>query len=534
MRVRDVLEHPLFQRAALRAGAPGLDREVTWVHVVDQPDPAAWVRRGQLVLTTGHALTGDAARQRAVLQTLADTGIAGLVLAVPTYFTAFPDAMIETANELALPLIEIPWEVPFVDVTEALHRIVLREQYAVVEASELVHRKLTRAAVSFRGLQDLAESLGELLHRAVAVEAADGTLLAHHRLDGAEDEVRVTTIATGRRDPSYVNYVRALDMDAALRQAEGPLRIPGTSDGRIAARVVCPVRLLSELVGYVWIIEGAAALSELDLRAAEHAATVAALHLAHRRELWRTEQRLGATLLDTLLELDGPPAGGLLERARLAGLRDDAPWRLVQVALPYALPLGEADLRSRDQIAVRWRGRLLDEGGPALVTTHLEHVIALVPAETDVRRIAEDQGLDKHRVLVSTPGHRLEEVRPRALDLQAMLAHVHDTGVHDHADFLLPRVLAGDARAKHELVSRMIGALEGAQGGETLRATLVELCRYGFQLNLTANALGVHISTLRYRLERLQDVLGHDLSNPETRFLLQLTFAVQRYGVAAA
>lgn len=528
MRVQDVINHELFQRATVRTSTVGLHREVSWVHVVDQPDPASWVRQGQLVLTTGQGLLGNESRQRAILRELSKVGVAGVVLAVPTHFDAFPSYMVDVALEMELPLIEIPWEIPFVGLTEALHRIILNEQYQVIEASERIHSSLTKAAVSFRGLNDLADALGGLLGRSVVIEAADGSLLAYFKQDD-EDSIRSITIETGRSAPAFAEYINRLGLQCVIEQATGPLRVPGTSDEEIAARVVCPVNLLDELVGYVWIIEGQTPLSELDLRAAEHAATIAALHLSHQRELLRTEHRLGATLLDTLLELDGEPSSELKERAHLMGLKSNRPWRLVQISLQFPLPLTEANLRERDQIALRWRNRLIDDGNATLVTTHLQHIIALTSDRASLRRLVQEEGLARFRVLISAPGINLKDVRARNMDIKAMQFHVRDEGIHEHDELLVPRVLAGDTVAKKEFIARMVGKLERIRGGAALRETLKVLCAQGFNLKSSAEALNIHISTLRYRLERLDDLLGHDINDPKTRFLLQLCFEILTY-----
>jgi hypothetical protein len=44
----------------------------------------------------------------------------------------------------------------------------------------------------------------------------------------------------------------------------------------------------------------------------------------------------------------------------------------------------------------------------------------------------------------------------------------------------------------------------------------------GGNYDLTAKTLSLHRSTLRYRLQRIRDISGHDLNNPDTRFNLQL------------
>jgi DNA-binding PucR family transcriptional regulator len=51
------------------------------------------------------------------------------------------------------------------------------------------------------------------------------------------------------------------------------------------------------------------------------------------------------------------------------------------------------------------------------------------------------------------------------------------------------------------------------------------LTRYfecGGNYDATAKALGIHRSTLKYRLQRIRDVSGHDLGAPEASFNLAL------------
>ena len=60
--VSDVLALPVIQqgRAAVVAGAGGLDRRVRWVHVAEIADIGPLLKGGELVLTTGIALPDDA------------------------------------------------------------------------------------------------------------------------------------------------------------------------------------------------------------------------------------------------------------------------------------------------------------------------------------------------------------------------------------------------------------------------------------------------------------------------------------------
>ncbi|MDQ4104323.1 MAG: helix-turn-helix domain-containing protein, partial [Actinomycetota bacterium] len=52
--------------------------------------------------------------------------------------------------------------------------------------------------------------------------------------------------------------------------------------------------------------------------------------------------------------------------------------------------------------------------------------------------------------------------------------------------------------------------------------TLFEYLECGGSYDAAAASLSVHRNTLKYRLQRIREVSGHDLSCPDTRFNLQL------------
>jgi PucR family transcriptional regulator, purine catabolism regulatory protein len=187
MLLREALSLPALRRAQVVAGATGLSAEVRSVHMVDHPDMLPWVRPHQLLLTTGYAWPHDAPAQHALVTALAAAGLAAIGLAVPHFFDHFPPPARDAAEAAGLPLLEIPWEIPFAQITEELHRVILAEQAATIARSEAIHRILTQAATEGRSLQDVAETLRGLLQRAVSIVDAEGRVLAWSPLADAGD-----------------------------------------------------------------------------------------------------------------------------------------------------------------------------------------------------------------------------------------------------------------------------------------------------------------------------------------------------------
>src|SRR6185295_5625933 len=89
------------------AGEANLDAPVRWVHISELADPTPWLSGGELLLTTGLAVTSPEA-QRDYINQLADHGLAGLGFGTGFTHAQVPAALIETAAERDFPLVEIP------------------------------------------------------------------------------------------------------------------------------------------------------------------------------------------------------------------------------------------------------------------------------------------------------------------------------------------------------------------------------------------------------------------------------------------
>jgi purine catabolism regulator len=521
MNLQEALRLPALSRARVVAAASKLGNRVLGAHAVDIPDPQEWIRPGFLFLTTGYAWPREAQALRAFMRQIARAEPAAVVLAVPQFFERFPEAARQEAERAGIPAIELPWEVPFSQVIGELNQQLLAQQYSVIERSEAIHRALTRSALEAGGLQPLADVLSQLTGRSVVFEDLEGNLLAY-ALTGGEDELRLRSIASGGTTPELSHYLQEIGFERQLRQSLGPLRLPARPEIGMVGRVVCPIRLGGELVGSVWLIEGEEPLSELDMRAAEHAATVAGLHLMHQRDIAQREARLGYAFLDALLEGRFEPTPHNLERARLQGFHPEGCYYLALLVLEEPVPLSPEGFNRRERLAEDLRKLLREQGLTPLISVFLNQILFLLPEGFDANRLWERLPQKGLSLGLSRARQGWAGVAESYRESQALLPHLRPGELSTYAQLLLPRVLAGDAQAQQDLLRELFGPLEAERGREALLETLKALAQHGFQLKRTAHALGVHENTLRYRLERLQQLTGLDLREPQAQFRLQL------------
>lgn len=189
---RSVLELEIFQRAGARilVGGPGLDQQVRWVHMGEVPDIASFLVGGELLLTAGLGMGGSAEEQRRYVTSVADAGIAVLVVeAAGRAFYRVPNPAIEAGRRSGLPLVELSREIRFVEVTAQVHSRLLDERHAALEAAEAVGRQFTELLLAGGDVVDAVSRLAEVLDRPVVLEDAAHQIFAHAPDDSAHPAV---------------------------------------------------------------------------------------------------------------------------------------------------------------------------------------------------------------------------------------------------------------------------------------------------------------------------------------------------------
>ena len=175
MLLRDLLA--IFPQCRLLTGAAALDRTLRWVHVVEQPDIANWLRNGDLVLVSGVGWSRDPQDQRLAVRQMIEAGVAGIFFAAGRFLQVVPEAVLSEAEGADFPVIEAPFDLRFADIAEAAQRTIIGEYFEVTERADTIHRALTRAALQAGDLGALADHLSELLLVEVTIYGGEGKVL---------------------------------------------------------------------------------------------------------------------------------------------------------------------------------------------------------------------------------------------------------------------------------------------------------------------------------------------------------------------
>lgn len=126
--VKEALSLGRLQEGQVIAGEKGLNREVNYIDIMEVPDVADWLKRGGLVLTTGYAIKDKPDMQAKLVEQLAKVEGAGIIIKLNRFLDEVPEIMIKIANGLDMPIIRLPSNIPYIDITHMIMKEVLLRQ----------------------------------------------------------------------------------------------------------------------------------------------------------------------------------------------------------------------------------------------------------------------------------------------------------------------------------------------------------------------------------------------------------------------
>ncbi|MFJ2768345.1 PucR family transcriptional regulator [Streptomyces sp. NPDC087300] len=560
------LVHHSALKLTVRAGEERLDTPVRWAHASELADPVPYMEGGELLLITALKLDAeDPEVMRRYVKRLAGAGVVGLGFAVGVHYPDIPAALVDAATDAGLPLIEVPRRTPFLAISKAVSAAIAAEQYRAVTAGFAAQRELTKQALS-DGPDGLLLALAGQVDGWAALYDASGSVVATAPEWASRRAGRLTADVERLRE-------RPAPASSVVAGAEDRVELHSLGTGRRPRAALA--------------VGTASTLGTAERYAVHSAIALLTLTTERSRSLHAAEQRIGAAVLRMLLA--GEPDHARTVAGDLYGGLLDAPFRLVvaevasasaawvragaegtttaegdardegarPVATSAAVVLAAAEAHGTDPLAA-----LVDvveaaaarAGEALLVVPYGERLVLLaVDGGAGVRACGEyaaaleagrvgaaaeptaPSGEEAELVMgLSAPAGPIAAATAYKQAEQALsVARRRGRALVEHEELaagsVLP-LLADDAvRAFADGLLRALHEHDATGRGDLVASLRAWLSRHG-QWDAAAADLGVHRHTLRYRMRRVEEILGRSLDDPDVRMELWLSLKATSMG----
>ncbi len=484
------------------------EREIRWVHITELLDPTPWLQGGELLLTTGIRLD-SAEKQRRFIRLLAESGVAGLGFGTGFDHQKVPKSLLGQAEGVGFPVFEVPYETPFIAITEAAFSRLVNEQYDVLSRGIAVNERLERLVLEGGGLDEIAREIAAAVGGSSVVLDARGEPLAHG----------------GRHLPEYL--LDSIRKEVQPRAAAAAPFVPPQPDlrGKALAHPVSPRGGAAE--AWLVVVRRSGDLGDFERLCVQQAAIVVALELMRERVASETERRLSGEVLAATLSGRLAP-DDIRDRLSPFGIGDRASVLAFELGDPAAAEPTLAEFLAAENraavVAPHAAGRrellcaLVDGGKGDPIELAAKARLTLETAHGDTRAAAS-RALPTERVR-----HSFHEARCALEATGFSNGAAPDVASHRDLGAFTLLLSVQDAEALRLYCDSVLGPIEDSDeryANELLRSLEAYIDRNGHWERAAADCY-CHRHTLRYRIKRIEELTGRDLSRANDRVELWL------------
>jgi purine catabolism regulator len=492
--------------------APYRDRVVKWVvmagaGVIPEAD--------DLVLCGQHPTQAE-------LNEWAKQNVAGVVL--------IPDSSADKAA--GLPIVQLPAQALLRDIQQAALQLIVNRQSYLMERGTIIYQNLTRYAVEGGGLDAMARAMFELTGKTIVLQDKRLKPLAQVIAPGLNEIglEALEALSSWSQLPE--------DMRDRRQAAVGGWRVQALQGG--LARLVCPIVAKGMARGYLSIVGSAGELDTLDQLVAEHGAAACALEMAKVKAVSEAEKRAHGDFVDAVLTGSLPP-DELARWAQRIGSDAEPPhaalvWRWTR----------DKDVPSLRRLETIVHQSVAQQSASALVRSRGEEILVFCAVSSAARpeaalalantiRAAADDEYPEHELYggIGRPMTELPNWKDSYREASQALSMAERLNEHsplffgDLSVYRLLFQLEGNPELDAFCRETLGPLLDHTGGGDLLETLEAFFDRLG-NLSQTAEKLFIHRNSLLYRMERIAQLTGLDLNNPDTRLTVHLALKVRK------
>ncbi|MYL36918.1 PucR family transcriptional regulator [Halobacillus litoralis] len=524
--IRQALKIGGLKQCTVAAGEGGLDRLLDYVTIMEVPDIVQWLKGKELMLTSLYPIKGDEEAMHQLVRELHEKGTSALAIKPQRFIDDIPQVILDEAEKYDFPVLRIPEHVSYLDILSPVMNVIFDEKVVIREDLELAYRLLDEIKNSKGGISQMAETLANLM----------------------KHEIRIDSFVPYLKIPSVDNGLQGMtsSQKEELAIVQRPVKMLRWNERRKVEQecLTAPIIIEGQVVGAITSIGVASEFLEMDLAILERANTILSLEFMRKKAAYELEQQYKSHFFKDLLFSKIQYEAAMHEKGIMYGFDVDKQYIFTTIEF------------TRREKGMTYVSEIMNQ---------LERVCARI--DDDIIIGAVQNGL---YLLYPSAGKKTERIEADMNDILAEMQNgsagevyigvsraASDIGeIRDGYEQARQAVMLGrnlyqnkpiiyyEELGFYRLLSEIDNVTEVSKFYKESIGGLIEYDKthdlelvhslttyfdHNESLSKTAEALFIHINTLKYRLQRINMITNLNVKNSEDKLNLHIGLKIHNF-----
>lgn len=519
--VEEVLSLPEFEGYKLLGGKEGIQRRCKHIVILETPMGIDWLEGEEFLLTAGYAFINNEEYKKTMLIAAYKKNVSAIAIKEKRYFGEINKELIEQANKFKIPLIQLPYDVVYTKSISSFYNMLFYRKNEYILKLNNIYEKLMNLSFENRDIEGIIYSLSKLSNSSVFL--LDGFLnLICYNVIHTNNFNRFSPISPFNR--KFAKFAKRLKNYTINQELDG------------SYISFYPITINDKDIAYVYIINDSK-LDKLSQRTIEYGISIISAKLERDHATALAQAIINRTLVQIMLNSKELP-DEFYQNVEL-NLNWDIKGYIYGINIRLH-PGKDRNINNCKIIVYNYLDHTIGKNNYLSTSKNADVFIFIkVPRKDDVKEYVSNMmknfksyaNIFTVSVGVSNPYQHIKSIKRCYDEANLVLLFSNQNVIYysslDTIKLLYP---LKDYEVVEQYYNNTIRKLEeyDNKNGTKLLETLEVYLKYNFKRTLVADKLFIHVETLRYRLNRIEEITGYSVEDPEGLFALQMGLKIKR------
>ncbi len=519
--VEEVLNIPSLKGYKILGGEKGLKNRCKHITILETPTGISWLEGEEFLLTAGYAFYSDEERKNNMLIDAKKKGVSAIAIKENRYFGEISQDLINQANEFNIPLVTIPYEVVYTTTVSNFYDMLFFRKNEYILRLNLIYEKLMELSFENRDIDGIIDSLSTITNLSI--------VLFDQFFKPLSSNVVIDEVGEIIENPSILNNIIS-DINYNFEESRINTRF---NEFYIS---IYPLSVDNKKLNHMFII-GKNKMDRLCQSTVEYGTSIISSKLERDRSTRISQTRFNKTLVEMMLNNKELPDEFYENVNRELSWNDNNPY--VGLCIRIDLNSDENIEDSKDEI-YKIINQIIGKYNYLYIDNKSDIFLLLNVTSPDyiegfIHQLMEYTEKIKDRLTVSigVSNHckELKDIKKLYEEsYMAILFSNKNIVYYKSLDIIRLLYPLKDGNEIKEYYTSTIKRIEeyDEANGTSLMNTLEVFFDNNHKKTVVANKLFIHVETLRYRLNRIEEITGYSLDDSEGIFALQMGLKLKK------